>query len=154
MTEIELYDIKYRCYEDGKIEKYYDKQFRHFNEGWNEVNYIKMTDEYIKIKSSGKLISAHRLIAIAFLGLNYNDKTIFIDHINHNKSDNRVSNLRLVTNQQNQWNQKNVKGYSKNYNKFVSLIRISNKQICLGRYDTAEEANQVYLEAKQKYHKI
>lgn len=75
-----------------------------------------------------------------------------IDHINGDKTDNSISNLRKVTQSQNQWNQKDVKGYSQVGNKYVSRIRVNGKNIKLGRFDTEEEATQAYLDAKEKYH--
>jgi len=78
-----------------------------------------------------------------------------IDHINRNRTDNRISNLRNVTHQANTWN-RSVKGYDyfKSRKKYRSRISIDNKQIYLGYYDTPEEARQAYLNAKQKYHVI
>jgi hypothetical protein len=79
-----------------------------------------------------------------------------IDHINGVKDDNRICNLRSVTNQQNQWNRKTAKGYyfNKEKNKWQSNIRVNNKTIYLGRYNTEEDARAAYLAAKEKYHKI
>ena len=78
-----------------------------------------------------------------------------IDHINRDKSDNRICNLREVSNAQNQWNKKS-KGcsYHKKSGKWQSQIGVDNKLIYLGRYSTEKEAHQAYLEAKQKYHQI
>jgi hypothetical protein len=76
-----------------------------------------------------------------------------IDHINGDKTDNSISNLRKVTQSQNQWNiHKDVKGYSQAGNKYVSRIRVNGKNIKLGRFDTEKEAKQAYLDAKEKYH--
>ena len=76
-----------------------------------------------------------------------------IDHINCNRSDNRICNLRSVNNQKNQWNRKTTKGYHwhKIKNKWCCNIRL-NKNIYLGCYDTEEEALNAYLDAKKKYH--
>jgi hypothetical protein len=77
-----------------------------------------------------------------------------IDHINGDRSDNRIDNLREVTNQQNTFNRKGTKGYSLNSGKFMAQIRINNKQINLGRFNTEEEAREAYLDAKKIYHII
>ena len=79
-----------------------------------------------------------------------------IDHINGIKNDNRICNLRSVTHQQNQWNRNDRKGYSwnKSSNKWQSRIQVNRKLICLGTYNTEEEARQAYLNAKEKYHII
>ena len=62
-------------------------------------------------------------------------------------------NLRIVTSQENSFNT-NAKGYIKKGKKFQAHIRINNKQIYLGYYDTEKDAHQAYLEAKEKYHII
>jgi hypothetical protein len=78
-----------------------------------------------------------------------------LDHINRNASDNRISNLRIVTSQQNKFNQEH-KGYcwDKSRSKWISHIHLNKKQIHLGRFNTEEEARNAYLEAKKKYHTI
>jgi len=90
--------------------------------------------------------------------IKYNKIVDYIDHINGNKSDNRICNLREVTHQQNQHNNlhTNTKGftYNKRSNRYRSYIKLNNKQISLGCYDTQEEAHQVYLKAKKIYHII
>ena len=79
----------------------------------------------------------------------------YIDHINRDKSDNRISNLRSVSNKENMWN-KDVKGYSwcKDRKKYRAQININGINKNLGRFNTKGEAKQAYLEAKQKYHQI
>ena len=78
------------------------------------------------------------------------------DHINHNIFDNRRSNLRIVTNQQNQFNQKNPKGYCwyKRTGKYQAQIKLNGKLIHLGYFHTAKKAHNAYLKAKQQYHNI
>lgn len=79
-----------------------------------------------------------------------------IDHINGVRDDNRICNLRNVNNQKNQWNQTKAKGYNwyKKTNKWMAGIKINNKRIHLGYFNTEEEARNAYLEAKEKYHAI
>lgn len=78
-----------------------------------------------------------------------------IDHINGIRDDNRIENLRVVTNQQNNWNQVRAKGYTKRPNgKYQVLISLNDKKIYIGTYDTEQEAHTAYLEAKLKYHNI
>lgn len=78
-----------------------------------------------------------------------------IDHIDRNRSNNYLSNLRVVTHQQNLFNTK-AKGYRwiKNDQKYEAQIKINGKQQYLGRYDTEQEARAAYLEAKKIYHII
>jgi len=79
-----------------------------------------------------------------------------IDHINRIKTDNRISNLREVTKQENAFNMKNVKGYSldKRSNKYISIIMIDGKTKQLGTFETKKEARLCYLKNKNKYHKF
>jgi hypothetical protein len=78
-----------------------------------------------------------------------------LDHINSNRADNRICNLRSVTQQENAWNYKG-KGYSfkKDKNKFRAYIKINKKSKHLGYFDNEEDARAAYLIAKENYHKI
>lgn len=77
-----------------------------------------------------------------------------IDHINVNSLDNRIENLRVVTNQQNQWNQKNVRGYyfDKKRGKYRAQLKCNKKTICGKFRATAEEARADYLLLKAEHH--
>lgn len=79
-----------------------------------------------------------------------------LDHINGVRTDNRICNLRSVTNQQNQFNRTKAKGYTwfKRDSKWKSQIQLNNKSIYLGLFNTEQEARKAYLEAKEIYHKI
>lgn len=79
-----------------------------------------------------------------------------IDHINGIRDDNRICNLRNVTNQENHMNRTTAKGYTwnKDSNKWLAQIRLNGKQINLGRFENEEDARAAYLKAKEKYHKI
>lgn len=78
-----------------------------------------------------------------------------IDHINRVKDDNRISNLRAVTIQENNLNRE-AKGYylHKPSNKFRAEITKENKRIHLGYFTLEEDAKNAYLLAKKKYHNI
>jgi hypothetical protein len=78
-----------------------------------------------------------------------------IDHINRNRADNSISNLRSTTKQENNFN-RDSKGYTyhKVAKKWLAQIRVYGKQKYLGLFNTEEEASQAYLEAKKIYHII
>ena len=85
----------------------------------------------------------------------YNEVPPIIDHINRDKLDNRIVNLRSITSQENSFNT-NAKGYSYNKKdkKYIAQIRLGGKSIYLGSFNTPEEATDAYINAKQIYHKI
>ena len=112
---------------------------------------------YIKIKINGKLYSAHRLIFVMFHGYMPN----IIDHIDGIRHNNKIENLREVTNQQNCWNRKvesntfsNVKGISwhKATNKWQARLTINGKQKLLGYFNDLLEAKKVLSEFRSKNH--
>jgi HNH endonuclease len=86
----------------------------------------------------------------------YRKIVLCIDHINGDKTDNKILNLRSVTKSQNAMNMKNVKGYYYNITskRFVAFIMINYKSKQLGSFLKEEDARNCYLENKKKYHII
>ena len=76
------------------------------------------------------------------------------DHANHNGLDNRRSNIRAVTHQQNQFNRRSAKGYSwdKARQKYHAQIMLDGRNISLGRYADKKAASMAYAVAKREYH--
>ena len=114
----------------------------------NTQSFYAVRTEYLPDRKKQR-ISMHRQI----LGLEQGDNRQG-DHIYHNTLDNRRSQLRIVTKQQNNFNLKRTRGYfyNKKRGKYLAQISINNKVVYLGMYDTAREARAAYLEAKKKYH--
>ena len=83
-----------------------------------------------------------------------NSYSNMIDHIDKNKVNNNISNLRVVNSAQNQQNRLNTKGYSYHigHKRYESHIRVNKVLISLGGFDNEEDARNAYLEAKLKYH--
>jgi hypothetical protein len=84
-----------------------------------------------------------------------------LDHINRDKLDNRIVNLREVTWSQNGQNQtsdpKNTSGYrgviwEKNRNKWRARIQVNRKLIHIGYFDTVEDAARAYAAGAAIYH--
>ena len=100
---------------------------------------------------------AHRLIFLMHKG--YLPKTI--DHINGDKLDNRIENLRAATIGQNQHNRKtnanNTSGYkgvcwNKAQKKWTARITLERKNIHLGYFANVEEAAEVVRKAREELH--
>jgi len=101
--------------------------------------------DFLKNDKYGKSTSMSRFL----LGLKRGDKRQG-DHINHDTLDHRRCNLRMVTFQQNMDNRRiKAKGYKKTSNgKYQAGIKVRNKIISLGTYNTRKEAHQAYLKAR------
>jgi hypothetical protein len=89
------------------------------------------------------------------------DMTNTIDHINRNPLDNRRSNLRPATQQQqncNQGKQSNNTsgvrgvGWHKFKQKWRARIKLNGKRLELGYFDNLEDATRVRRAAELKYH--
>ncbi len=98
------------------------------------------------LDQNGYRLILHRLITDAPKGL-------IVDHINHNGLDNRKSNLRLCTHQQNNYNQRPYPGKTSRFkgvcldkrrNKFIARIQIYGKRIHLGCFHDEIEAAKAY----------
>lgn len=85
---------------------------------------------------------------------------LVIDHINHNPLDNRRNNLRICTQQENDFNKSiqsnNTSGipgvyFVKNRNKWQAQIKINRKNIFLGYFKTKEEAAEARRQAEIEY---
>ena len=112
---------------------------------------------YRRIRIERKIYKAHRLIWKYHYG---KDPKEFIDHIDGNRLNNNMENLREATNQQNGFNrgpQKNnklgIKGVRKQRNKYVARIEINGKEKRLGAFNTIEEARLAREEAEKKLFK-
>jgi len=97
-----------------------------------------------------KAHAIHRLIAEKYLA-NFSNN-LDVDHIDRCKTNNALSNLRMITHQQNLFNT-SAKGYSynKQSGKWMACIKGYGKQIYLGLYSTEAEAAAAYAAAKEKY---
>ena len=111
---------------------------------------------YYKYRYDGKYynIKLHHIIYYVNNGIW--DESLVIDHIDGDRCNNSISNLRLISIQSNSHNRKDVKGahFRKDRNKWYSLIIKDTKRIYLGYFDTEQEAHQTYLNAKKIYHII
>jgi hypothetical protein len=114
-------------------------------------------DKYRRIGLNKKPYLAHRLIFMMHHGY----LPEIVDHIDGNRLNNRIENLREATQSQNCQNQKiptnNTSGYKNvrwnaRKKKWFVNIRVNKKDIHIGYFADIELADLVAQEARNKYH--
>jgi hypothetical protein len=112
---------------------------------------------YVDIAYKGWRLYGHR---VAWLLVYKEWPSNHVDHINGNRSDNRIENLRVATNQENSKNSKRHKGntsgvtgvyWSKRANKWQAYICVDGKQTYLGVFKYLEDAERARKDAEVKY---
>ena len=147
---VNLRNTFFKVYRDGRVEK--SRVLKNKKEKLALLKNISSYG-YYKTQVKRKDLLLHRIVAYTYLGLDFDNPKIYIDHIDHNRKNNDWLNLRIVTPQQNNFNISNVKGYSLENGKYRPSIAVNYKTIHLGRYEKEEDARQAYIDAKKKYHK-
>lgn len=147
MKDIPGYEGKYAVTEDGKVWSHFTNKFL---KGCNDGDgYLAVTTRRDGRQFCSRI---HQLVATTYLGRKPNEP---VDHIDRNKHNNSVSNLRLCTNSQNQhntvkWrtNKSGFKGVSKTpWGTFTATIKVKGKTVglkYLGSFPTAELAAKAY----------
>lgn len=114
------------------------------------------SDGYLKVSIDGVGYLLHRLIWFYVHG---RWPTNLIDHINLDRKDNRLSNLREANRSENYCNSgcrshstTGLKGVSPNGKRWMAKISFNHVVTYLGTYDTPEEAHQAYVAASSKHH--
>lgn len=120
------------------------------------VGYLR-NDGYYEVTFKSNRYRLHRLAWLLTYGEMPNKH---IDHINGNRSDNRIVNLREATVSENLQNQKKatsrnklgVLGVSYKKGAYEPKIKVNGKALYLGRFQSIEEASEAYLKAKRLHH--
>lgn len=118
------------------------------------------TKRYWQVRYNRKNYQVHRIIWEMFNGpIPYRNE---IDHINMNKSDNRLCNLRLATSSNNQHNRLKYRNNTSGYKgvswfppegKWRARITLNGKLRFLGYFTSAETAHAAYCRAAASLHK-
>jgi hypothetical protein len=142
---------------------------KHHNKIWNNRfagKQITRMDGYGYIQCSvtvnGKKYR-HKIHRLAWLYVYGVMPVLEIDHINQVRTDNRITNLRLATKQENQYNVTNprkhnvsgIKGskWCPRDGNYMARITVDGKEVYLGKFATAEEAHRAYVDAHIRYAK-
>lgn len=86
----------------------------------------------------------------------------FIDHINGDRSDNRLSNLRIASQSQNNQNIRSARsktgtgflGVTQSRGKFAAQLLVNGHNKHIGYFKTPDEAHAAYLTAKREHHEF
>jgi len=113
-------------------------------------------DGYVVVGHRGRQYRVHRIVWALHYGA-WPEQDL--DHINCNKSDNRIVNLRPCDDTRNQWNaparaaSSGYKGVGKHKGKWRARIRVGDgRRIELGTFATEEAAAEAYRCAALTYH--
>lgn len=108
-------------------------------------------DGYLAVQIGRQKYLAHRIVWLIATGAWPKGE---IDHVNRQRDDNRLENLRDTDRSGNQQNRSNVSGvdFVKRTNKWRARITLRGKVIGLGNYASQHEALEAYKTAKGLVH--
>jgi hypothetical protein len=156
MTDQELFQLcnDILLYKEGDL--YWKKTRRGSALAFTKAGGLHPSSFYKTITVMDKKYYQHRIIFLMHNGYFPTE----VDHIDGNKLNNKIENLRAATTKQNQWNSKkpitNTSGYKgvswhKNKNNWISSITLFGKLKYLGSFKTAEQAHEAYKQAAIKH---
>lgn len=164
-TKTETVDVEYlreRLHYDPETGKLFWKDHKsmpkHWRTKWVGKEAFTSTDGHYFIGSVNSIrLYAHRVVWAIYYGKWPNNN---IDHINGVKTDNRINNLRALSQKKNTQNAcisiNNTTGvngvyWHKRTKKWLAKVVVDYKGIHLGYFDTIEEAAKARQEANEKY---
>lgn len=128
---------------------------------WKKTGKVAGRDQplgYRQIGIAGKIYYAHRLVWIWHNGDPGDD--MHVDHLNHERADNRIENLQVLTGRRNISRRVGRDGltgvYEKSSDCFIAQVWFAGKNRYLGRFPKLSEAKLAYdlatdiIEAAQK----
>jgi len=130
---------------------------------WNTQNAGKSAGRinssgYVLLKIDNRMYRAHR---VAWFHVHGTWPRNEIDHIDRNRANNRIANLREATSLENTANtavrrdslsQIQGVGFQRHTRKWVARIRYRGREYHLGYFETAEAASAAYRRAKREFH--
>jgi len=144
---------EYLSYDENTVIIYWKKApSRIVKEGSKAGNIGK--NGYVRIQFKGRFYRGHRVAWFLYYGV---WPSRGLDHINRNRSDNRIENLREVSQRENVLNKSIRKDNTSGYTGVVSFkdkwratISDNGKRISLGDFENIEDAAKARLEAEKK----
>jgi len=158
MTEAEAQELcrqikDHLVYEDGYLYWKSGKQGRKKDKVIGAPN----NTGYLQLCFSGKKYLNHRIVFLMHHGY----MPEYVDHIDNNRNNNRIENLREATRSQNQWNRRVNKNSStgvKNVywnpqlKKYFAQLNVNKKSIYLGVFKELEDAKKALINFRKEHH--
>jgi len=155
MVTQELLQSMFDYHEDGYFIR--KKTTSRLGKAGNVAGMLDKNVGYVRVGLAGKNWLLHRLIYMMHYGYMPDE----VDHVNGNKLDNKIENLRAATKIENQRNRtsnsnntsghKNV-SWSKCHKKWSVTLSYARKKNHIGYFEDVELADLVAQEARDKYH--
>ena len=146
--DVKGYEGHYMVSNLGRVKSIKRKEHYIFKPTIDGHGYYKVE---LCLNGKQKTHKIHKLVATNFLGHTPSGMKEVVDHINNDKLDNRLSNLRLVSNRFNvsRHTRKTSSKYTgvtwcKHSNRWLSRIKVNNKSIYLGGFKCELAAHLAY----------
>lgn len=146
---IDVKELKkvFRINDKGKLERLYYGR-------WKEIPVVSNHNlGYCRVVFLDRVTWYHVVLWVIHTGEDIPSNMV-IDHINGNKLDNRIENLRMVNQRVNMQNNKAHRQgklvgcyFDKREGRYKAQIQVGKKVIHLGYYNTEEEAHNIYVSA-------
>lgn len=156
--DIEGYEGLYQVSDLGRVKSFHYGRERILKLSEDTHGYLRCG---LNKDNKQRMLRVHQLIASAFLNHKPNGNKIVVDHLNNVRTDNRLSNLQLITNREN--TSKDKTGGSSEYvgvywnkhaKKWKAHIVVDGKQKYLGYFQEEIDAHNAYQEALKKIEEL
>ena len=148
--DIPTYNGEYKVTRDGRVYSFKNNKILEMKTRVSKTGYKVIT---LNKNNKPKTLKLHRILYQVFIGDIPNKMEI--DHIDRDKLNNDLTNLRITSRSENEKN-KNRKGYF--FDKVRGLwkveIKSDRKRYYIGHYKNEDDARASYISAKEKYHNI
>lgn len=148
--DIPNYEGMYQCSNLGRVKSFKRNKEKILINANHHSGYLTNN---LSNNNISKSFMTHQLVAICFLNHSQKGMSLVIDHIDNDKKNNRVENLRIVTQRENAF--KTQGKYSSKYkgvswhklaNKWIVGIYINGKKQHLGLFTSELEAHEAYID--------
>ena len=144
MTEISEF-VTLVNHEDYEILTTYPHTIRRKNDHRVCSETLRKSDGYLIVTLNGKIYQKHRIIASQFI--ENLDNLPFVDHINHDRTDNRIENLRWCSRSDNNFNRISTRGVQ-----YEFVDDIPDEAIKVLFYNTRTEHHEFEEDKYYYYH--